>query len=234
MIKQTILLLSFCGVIQGCVTVPPVYVYSKSYVGSKWHLPPSKARKASISSGQSKRLQSQKNQNLKVSIDTSSLINNADQIQKNKSRYMLGAVVYHLKKNYLFQNIELKPKAEKSADYNIFVNLTWYDDMFSLTNTNETTALKKENKSCFQFKFTIENPKDENDVYNFLSNGCPGITDERLIISKLMTTMFRELWLIDAAYTFRLPLKGSSAKSSFSDFKTDPDVDKFLGFTKVR
>ena len=83
---------------------------------------------------------------------------------------------------------------------------------------------------CFLLSAAIENPAQAFDRYSFKSNGCPGMSDPRLVAKKVFGIMFDDLWAVDSTKAYILVLDGSSSTSWNSDLVTDPEVDTLLGY----
>ena len=181
-----------------------------------------------------------------ISIDISKFLSSKDLIEKNNARYILGSFVSrsrimktgkrekHDQDNSqfvkLFSKIIISKETESKTDYNVTLDFDSYDDSFKVQSEGHTTNIDKINAKCFMVKMKFENPNNKDDAYIFLSNGCPGIYDPRLVASRIIGVMMDKLWLVDSASTELIQMNGANPNSWFSSFETDPEVDKLFGY----
>lgn len=218
-----LLLLMFVMSNISCMTVPPVYIYNRAYVGPKFAIDSSKSHK------------------LAVVLDKTT----SDVVKLSNYRYLYGAFLGSLEdltvqskkrvpnppKLFDFEVLSSKPH-QSSFDYVATIEYSNYGGR-DATETNiegEKTRSLKGPSNCFLLEVRIQSVSSKNNVFVFKSNGCPGMDDPRLIASKVFDILFSDMWPKDTTKTYQLLLSGASSDSWFSDLVTHPKVDKVLGF----
>ena len=217
-----------------CATVPPVSIYNMSYRSAAFSLEPKS-----------------KSYRLGVVIATAG----SDTIKTSNYRYMYGAFLKIAESlsyskaekdapgaatktaEHKTFSIEVFPDIEaakkSSVDYIATLQFDTYgsQDLQVKSDTAKTTVTGP--TSCFEITTKISARLNEADNYIFKSNGCPGISDPRILASKVFNILFTAMWPQDSTRTYVINLQGSSPDSWFSDLITHSAVDKALGFKTV-
>ena len=125
---------------------------------------------------------------------------------------------------------DLQSAYKSSVQYITTLQFTTYGSHDVEAKSGTTLIETKGPASCFEITTRIFSRVDDTDNFIFKSNGCPGISDPRILASKIFDILFKDMWPQDSTRAYVINLQGSSADSWFSDLIQHPAVDAALGF----
>lgn len=226
-LKKMIILCATAGM-SSCIWLPPYTIYSRAYKGRDFSLlnNPSKVE----------------NWNIVIPLPKT-------HIDRNDYRYVYGALVKKLRKkseqnimvnrNGLRRSekrtvykISISEKPDEKADADISMKWQDYGDLsFRTVSTKSGEESESHGTTrCFGMNIIFKGKTSEDNIYEIKSNGCPGIFDPRPMASLLTKLWMEGMYPKDTTNAYTFQPRGNAPDSTLSNFETDDEVDKFLGY----